>query len=180
MLILLDFFCSPYRTFDYQATILGACPGSVECTQRERLVTNTEGYTGPTKSVRNVTRGVGFPWKCWNHGRTIYTYNSIEEKDILRSSYSFIIAKLCQESVKAEILTRIDVLKLIEDFLEGTAKEEDDGVEKMSNVWVALLKLDTTPSTPVPTPSWKKELKISGQMGDPKSQLSFADRDCCD
>ena len=70
-------------------------------------------------------------------------------------------------------MTRIDALKLIEDFLEGTAKEEDDGVEKLSNVWVALLKLDTIPSTPVPTPSWKKELKISGQIGDPKSQLSF-------
>ena len=83
------------------------------------------------------------------------------------------LAKLCQESVKAELLTRIEELKLIEDFLEGTAKEEDDGVEKLSNVWVALLKLDTTPSTPVPTPSWKKELKISGQIGDPKSQLSF-------
>ena len=83
------------------------------------------------------------------------------------------IAKLCKETAKPEELTRLLAVKVIEDFIENTSKEEDEGVEKLTTLWDALDKLDSSPSVSVPTHSWKKELKISGQIGDPKSQLSF-------
>ena len=37
------------------------------------------------------------------------------------------LSKLCKETVKPEESTRITALKVIEDFIENTAKEEDDG-----------------------------------------------------
>ena len=83
------------------------------------------------------------------------------------------LSKLCKETVKPEDLTRITALKVIEDFIENTAKEEDEGVKMLTDLCEALEKINIFPSTSTPSHSWKKELKISGQIGDPKTQLSF-------
>ena len=81
------------------------------------------------------------------------------------------VAKLCNETAKPEELSRTVCLKVIEDFLENTSKDEDSGVNKLTNILDVLDCSSTSPS--VSNISWKKELKISGQIGDPKSQLSF-------
>ena len=83
------------------------------------------------------------------------------------------LSKLCKETVKPEESTRITALKVIEDFIENTAKEEDDGVKMLTDLCEAFEKINILPSTSTPTHSWKKELKISEQIGDPKTQFSF-------
>ena len=39
------------------------------------------------------------------------------------------LSKLCKETVKPEELTRRTALKVIEDFVENIAKEDDEGVK---------------------------------------------------
>ena len=83
------------------------------------------------------------------------------------------LSKLCKETVKPEESARIIALKVIEDFIENTVKEEDDGVKVLTDLCEAFEKINILLSTSTPTHSWKKELKISEQIGDPKTQFSF-------
>ena len=39
------------------------------------------------------------------------------------------LSKLCKETVKPEELTRLTALKVIEDFVENIAREDDEGVK---------------------------------------------------
>ena len=80
------------------------------------------------------------------------------------------LSKLCKETVKTEESTRITALKVIEDFIENTAKEEDEGVKMLTDLCEAF---NIFPSKTTPTHSLKKKLKISEQIGNPKTQLSF-------
>ena len=51
------------------------------------------------------------------------------------------LSKLCKETVKPEELTRITALKVIEDFIEITAKDEDEGVKILTDLCEALEKI---------------------------------------
>ena len=50
------------------------------------------------------------------------------------------LSKLCKETVKPEELRRITALKVIEDFVENTAKVENEGVKMLTDLCEALEK----------------------------------------
>lgn len=87
------------------------------------------------------------------------------------------VAKICKETVKPEDINRVGALKVIEDYVELTVKDEDEGVKNLTGFLSALSKLHEPkghdPPTVTAVSGWKKELKISGQIGDPKTQVGF-------
>ena len=84
------------------------------------------------------------------------------------------LAKVYKEKEKPD--DRFKALKILEDVIELTAKDADEGVAALETMWGVIDKLDPVTKSKDPTPvvsSWKRELKLSGQIGDSKTQMGF-------
>lgn len=93
------------------------------------------------------------------------------------------LTKGLAERVNPDELDRLTLLGIVEEKLASTEKEADSGVAYLTEVLNTLEKLlpvkkekDTASkshSEPAAWSHWKRELKIQGQIGDPKTGVSF-------
>ena len=92
-----------------------------------------------------------------------------------------ILASTLKKEVKPEELDRSTLIEIIEDVMLGSEKDEDKGVAKLSALKDTVATIFGTSggkgksgaTATGTTPTWKRELKIQGVIGDPKTGVSF-------
>jgi hypothetical protein len=85
------------------------------------------------------------------------------------------LVKSAQPTLDVSTIDRPTAIRIIEDKLELSDKDEDGGIETLDRVYAYLCKVEIkdTVKSNVSSTGWKKDLKISGTIGDPKTGLGF-------